>query len=608
MRWGLVGLTISGLKNGHEYIITEVSAPTGYELDLQGDIEQTVTISSGYNNEITFENKKFGNLKILKVDDYTDKAVPYVEFKVKKGNKPNEKYLQVTDSKGNVLKDISNLEIYAKTYNDDYTQANAKASYYDKNLVNHEKNDSTKYTVKWVSSADDASTFSSNTSGEVTIYNLPIGTYTTCECGVIEGSSTDGNYIIDSASLEEKSVTLVTNSTVNNNKSKLALVNKCIFGSNSIKEALNKLETDGERADKIYKSITEKTNTVYTVSTDGESEFAYHLTTTLKSDKIDEIFKNDNSLTSYIKNIYDTVGVDYVDSTINYYCYIAKGYGSVIFYNKPVRDLTITKVDAKDDTQKIEGAKFVIKVGSQYLRVNNQNFITGTVTLSTLKIARSSVFKLVSSESEATVFVTDTNGQIKIENLDIYYRSDGSVYEYKYTPVEVSNTNYGYKASLSDIILLDGGSKVKTVTFINSSGNETNKSITITNKQKLGNLQVQKVDADNSDIVIGGIDFKVKKDSGYLKITDSDGNIINNISELTIDKKTGETTSGTVKMTSIIQDSNGAITKIEDTSTNTVYNVSTTTNANEASTFRSNSSGTFTINNLEVYGERFYIL
>ncbi len=63
-------VTISDLKPG-TYTITETGAGPGYNLSLQTNTVKTTSITNGNTSTVEFENKKYGNLKITKVDDYS---------------------------------------------------------------------------------------------------------------------------------------------------------------------------------------------------------------------------------------------------------------------------------------------------------------------------------------------------------------------------------------------------------------------------------------------------------------------------------------------------------------------------------------------------------
>ena len=74
-------VTVSDLKPG-TYTITETGAGPGYNLSLQTDTVKTVTVTNGNTSTVAFENKKYGNLKIRKVDDYSKIPLKGVYFYV----------------------------------------------------------------------------------------------------------------------------------------------------------------------------------------------------------------------------------------------------------------------------------------------------------------------------------------------------------------------------------------------------------------------------------------------------------------------------------------------------------------------------------------------
>ena len=175
-------------------------------------------------------------------------------------------------------------------------------------------------------------------------------------------------------------------------------------------------------------------------------------------------------------------------------------------------NLTIEKVDEQNQDIKLKDVEFTIKAtsGEQAGKYVSSD-ANGNAVYSTDKVT----------------IKTDINGQIKLEQ----------VWEGNYEIQEISNPNYGY---LVDSTLI-------TVTI--ASREETTE--VITNKYHLGDLEFEKVDADNHNYKLEGVEFAIQAITGekagqYVSIN-SNGEAVYSTNKVTV--KTDD--EGKVKITKL---------------------------------------------------------
>ena len=131
--------TITNLPLG-EYTITEIGTPNSYNLNLQDNITQKVTISPGQTSTASYTNKQYGNLKISKQDLNTGSnnldgiKLKDIQFKIYIIENGQKKYLS------NVFP--------------------TKYSYSDFNV--------------WENNKANAKTFKTDANAEFVVYNLPV--------------------------------------------------------------------------------------------------------------------------------------------------------------------------------------------------------------------------------------------------------------------------------------------------------------------------------------------------------------------------------------------------------------------------------------------------
>lgn len=243
--------------------------------------------------------------------------------------------------------------------------------------------------------------------------------------------------------------------------------------------------------------------------------------------------------------------------------------------NPELVPLEIVKV-GEDGKTTLPGVKFKVEIGNGlYLQLQDASgpvkSVTGTVTINKNNIVNETEYaiKYIEDKDAATEFVTDENGKIVINNLEI---NASRTEKYTYTAHETFNPNFGYGS---------GDNATLTGTITELKLNETN-TITIKNKQDLGNLILEKKhDSVNTNIVLPNVGFIVEistseNEKAYLKLKDANGNSVDSIV-------------GTATISS------------KNVATEEEYSVEYDTNKDNATEFITDENGNLRINNLEVY-------
>lgn len=183
-----------------------------------------------------------------------------------------------------------------------------------------------------------------------------------------------------------------------------------------------------------------------------------------------------------------------------------------------------TNLDGVGDTN-LQNVKFTLQRDNKYIQLrteNNEIIYELSTDTSVLDIAACTRY-YVNSQSEATKFKTDSLGQIKIKNLEIY---SGINTKYQYTVREVENTLYGYKAmymtdnhiTYSEVENPSKNASLKQVTFNLVSGKTSN--ITMINPQYLGKIDITKENSENQ--VLPNVEFVIYKaetaNTGYMQL------------------------------------------------------------------------------------------
>ena len=222
-------------------------------------------------------------------------------------------------------------------------------------------------------------------------------------------------------------------------------------------------------------------------------------------------FKGNAGVTQKLTNHPDTVRGDY-DTITNL---------------QTLTNIEINKVGSSNEV--LPDVEFKIQVKgngtTKYLKITRngqkQSTITGTVEIH--KYNDSTIQVAYVEESDATVFKTNNNGTIKINNLEYY--CNGNKTEYTYIAKEITNPNYGYKANAGKITTLSKGTVTK-----------------IQNTQSLTWIGVNKI--GNNNEILFYVGFKIKISYGnttkYLQIS-KNGNIQTEITNyVDIDSKNGK--------------------------------------------------------------------
>ena len=196
---------------------------------------------------------------------------------------------------------------------------------------------------------------------------------------------------------------------------------------------------------------------------------------------------------------------------------------------------------------------------------------------------------------KATRFITNAEGKIIINNLEVYLGIDSSnnPVKYKYWICEEVNNVHGFKhmSMTEDDVTIDGGEIIdfkETEKEIGITLNDGATTITleITNTIAVANLEIQKLEESETAIPLENVKFIIERRlSTY---------------------KEGET----LKEYIVLKDVNGDSKKeikdivtinIDDTFEVTEYSIDYTTDEDEATRFITNTEGKIIINNLEVY-------
>lgn len=76
------------------YTITEIEAPSGYDVELQASSEKIEVVSNGKTRKVTFKNKQYGDLSLIKVDQSTFDKMNGVGFVIFKEEDGTRKYIR----------------------------------------------------------------------------------------------------------------------------------------------------------------------------------------------------------------------------------------------------------------------------------------------------------------------------------------------------------------------------------------------------------------------------------------------------------------------------------------------------------------------------------
>lgn len=200
-----------------------------------------------------------------------------------------------------------------------------------------------------------------------------------------------------------------------------------------------------------------------------------------------------------------------------------------------VANLEIQKLEESENTNPLENVKFIIerrlstyKEGEtlkEYIVLKDVNGdskeeIKEIVTINIDDTFEATEYSIdyTTDEDEATRFVTNTEGKIIINNLEVY-ASESDKEKSQYIVYEKYNDNYGYGSAEN----ITASQTIKALTAGETA------TLTFTNKIELGNIEILKIDKDYSDIILPNVEFiiQARTDSSdtysYLALQQHDG-------------------------------------------------------------------------------------
>ena len=198
-------------------------------------------------------------------------------------------------------------------------------------------------------------------------------------------------------------------------------------------------------------------------------------------------------------------------------------------------------VHKKDKDKNLENVEFTlykaVSGNSGYIRlIKDSQFISTINTeidITDYKVEYVDVDKV----SEATIFKTNAEGKIIINNLEIYSGIDENYnpVKYNYWLTERANNGYGYK---NMTITVDGvSSKGGTIVKTNSEEREiqftldektTEVIVIMNNKQEVADLVIEKVNKENE--LIGNVEFVIERGKGeYILLKNSTGKVLKKV-------------------------------------------------------------------------------
>ncbi len=258
--------------------------------------------------------------------------------------------------------------------------------------------------------------------------------------------------------------------------------------------------------------------------------------------------------------------------------------------HKDTSELSIKKVDSADETKTLSGVGFVLqssvdtngtKSTNKYIKIRpkgGNEYISesvGTVEIdNTDNIHKNSGLIYVDKIEEATTFVTDSNGEIKIKNLVDKYHKE----QITYKAIETKNSNYGYYNKTN--VKWEGANV--TIDGVITPSKSTATAVA-ENHKNTGGFEVTKVDDRDESKKLPGVRFVLRSSAGnenYVKIKATDGNNI---------------TTGTDGWATKIVGS-AKVTDTDNISANKVIDY--TSNIDEATVFETDSNGEIDIKNL----------
>ncbi len=385
--------------------VEEIWAPSPYNIDAQNpsDLKQTTTISPGESATFKFENKAYGKLKIVKKNQHGSR-VANVGFNIACIDDDGTKYITdfddddnkvtfgggtpytfMTDSNGILEVDgLPITSIEGSTYF--IKEVDAPSGY----IVDYQPEDETEKIVD----------VSMNT--QIDILNIETGTARIRKIGDNNETLNDVEFVLSAPN------------------GQYLRINDLDYANGTIK--IDKYE-DIEYVDSREEAtvfVTNGTTVIENIPTGTYSFEELHNSNYGYKNNADKIFKitvsqGDNEINVQNEQVLGNLEIHKVDKRA------LDWWGTEVNLAGVEFKVRLTEISAGEDNGNIY--KYIKLVGSNGQKINK---INGSATISKLNKASNGEYHVdyVDTESDATIFVTDSNGRIVINNLEVYKAKD----------------------------------------------------------------------------------------------------------------------------------------------------------------------------------------
>jgi len=562
---GIAGIKFEIYNSDKELIGTLTTDATGKTNSIKINKDQEYTIKETVNNAYGYKNHTITNAELvsgngtLSVSDgtikvkLTEDSVIAVDNTQKLGN-------LVIHKTGNDNENLSNVEFVIWRGNS-YLKLN-EDSVTNPIVTTDTGIDITQYNVTYVATAEEATKFKTNASGKIVINNLEIYSGVSEEYEYWICEKENNLYGYKNQAMKEADITVTGGKKLEvrteTKEVKVAISENTTVQIKNNKEVgkltLHKTNTSGEALKDVEFSIYQSGNgsngylklNSETLITTPEAGINITDYTVSYVEKVEDAtkFKTNESGKVIINNLEIYLGVSkqynyYIQElTNNNYGYkhmtlaeadITVTGGEKLEVRPAVREVKISitdnttvtikntpslgniklsKVDKDTDTS-LSNVEFkVIVDANKYLQLKDKDGkvverIEKAIAINKNNIASDTEYSVeyIDDSSEATIFVTDSEGKITINNLEVYSSSATSNNKYTYKLSEIKNPNYGYTISSSNIET--GNIKLE---------NEKTSEIKLTNEKALGGLSIVKADKDNQNLLLENVEFVLSID------------------------------------------------------------------------------------------------